>query len=110
MSSRSTAASSAPASGNNVVPLHGVIGFNGSVPRGVLLTGSGSNERLLYPLGSTVVIKHLATNAQSFLSDGHDRDISALALSPCGRLLASGQLTHLGFVSTVCVWISPPHS
>ena len=70
----------------------------------MLLTGSGSDERLIYPLGSTVVIKHLASNEQHFLSDGHDRDISALALSPCGRLLASGQLTHLGFVATVCVW------
>jgi len=104
MSSSTLATSSVSVPGSNNIPLHGVIGFNGSVPRGVLLSGSGSDERLIYPLGSTVVLKHLASNEQHFLSDGHDRDISALALSPCGRLLASGQLTHLGFVSTVCVW------
>ena len=103
MSSSGVASSPPPAAARSI-PLQGVIGFNGSVPRGVLLTGSGGSERLVYPLGSTVVIKQLASNEQSFLSDGHDRDISALALSPCGRLLASGQLTHLGFVSTVCVW------
>ena len=105
MSATTAVSSSAPAAASsNKIPLHGVIGFNGSVARGVLLSGSGVDERLMYPLGSTVVIKQLATNEQHFLSDGHDRDISALALSPCGRLLASGQLTHLGFVATVCVW------
>ena len=104
MSSTSVVASSASTATANRIALHGVIGFNGSVPRGVVLSGSGVDERLIFPLGSTVVLKQLSDNQQHFLSDGHDRDISALALSPCGRLLASGQLTHLGFVSTVCVW------
>ena len=103
-SSVSVFSSSVAAPGSNSIPLHGVIGFNGSVPRGVLLSGSGASERLIYPLGATVVLKSLTSDEQHFLSEGHDRDISSLALSPCGRLLASGQLTHLGFVSTVCVW------
>ena len=85
------------------VQLKGAIGFNGSVPGGVLL--HPDDARLFYPLGSTIVVKHLHTNAQHFLSKGgHDHDISALALSPCGRFLASGQSTHMGFTATVIAW------
>ena len=85
------------------VQLMGAIGFNGSVPGGVLL--HPDDARLFYPLGSTIVVKHLHTNAQHFLSKGgHDHDISALALSPCGRFLASGQSTHMGFTATVIAW------
>ena len=85
------------------VQLKGVIGFNGSVPGGVLL--HPDDVRLIYPLGSTIVLKDLLTNAQTFLArGGHDHDVSALALSPCGRYLASGQQTHMGFVATVVLW------
>ena len=85
------------------VQLKGAIGFNGSVPGGVLL--HPDDVRLFYPLGSTIVVRHLTSNAQHFLSKGgHDHDISALALSPCGRYLASGQSTHSGFTATVITW------
>ena len=101
--STSSSISSASPSEPKAMQLQGVIGFNGSVPGSVLL--HPDDQRLFYPLGSTIVVKHLRTNAQHFLSKGgHDRDISALALSPCGRFLASGQSTHLGFVATLVVW------
>jgi len=40
---------------------------------------------------------------QEFLQ-GHTDRISALALSKSGRLLASGQLTYLGFAADIIIW------
>jgi len=51
---------------------------------------------LIYPLGSTIIIRHIISRIQSFLR-GHDNDISVMALSKSGKFLASGQRTHMGF-------------
>ena len=83
--------------------LKGVIGFNGSVHRGIIV--HPDNRRIIYPLGSTIVIKDLYSETQTFLQQGgHDRDISSLTISHSGRYLASGQITHMGFISTLIVW------
>lgn len=56
------------------------------------------DQHIIYPLGSTVVVKHLTNNTQHFLQkNGHDAAVSCLALSPSGRYLASGQSTHMAF-------------
>src|SRR4051794_2390607 len=68
----------------------------GAVKEGLLL--HQDDERIIYPLGSTVVVKHLTKNIQHFLQkDGHDNGVSCLALSPNGKFLASGQNAPLGF-------------
>ena len=54
-----------------------------------------NGTHLVYALGSTVIIKSLVDGSQSFLT-GHTGNITALALSKCGRYIASGQLSEMG--------------
>lgn len=42
-----------------------------------------------------MVIKNITTGNQIFLT-GHTADITCVALSPCGRYIASGQRTEMG--------------
>ena len=72
-----------------------VIGFSGEVPAGLIV--HPSNKFVLYPLGSTVVIRDLgAQQSQRFLR-GHSDAVSCIAVSPSGRYVASGQVTYMGF-------------
>lgn len=50
-----------------------VIGFSGNVFDGLLL--HPDNEHILYPLGSTVVVRHILSRTQTFLR-GHQHNIS----------------------------------
>ena len=69
-----------------------VVGFAGGVPDGLIVHG----QTLIYPLGSTVVLRAKdETESQEFLQ-GHTGQVSSLALSASGRYLASGQETYLG--------------
>lgn len=81
--------------------LGGVIGFEGAVPNGFIAHPDGTH--VVYPLGSTVVIKNTKTNTQAFLQ-GHTDKVSCVTLSNCGRYIASGQVTAMGFKATVIVW------
>lgn len=88
---------------DNSLELQGVIGFNGAVPNGLLL--HPGDKHIIYPLGSTIVVRHLTQNTQTFLQkDGHTRAVSCLALSSTGKYLASGQVTHMGFPAQVIIW------
>lgn len=83
--------------------LQGVIGFNGSVSSGLIL--HPGDQHIIYPLGSTIVVKHLTENTQTFLQkDGHNRQISCLAISSTGKYLASGQESYMGFPAPVIIW------
>lgn len=78
-----------------------MIGFKGNVIEGIIL--HPDNEHLIYPLGSTIIIRHIISRVQSFLR-GHDNDISVMTLSKSGKYLASGQKTHIGFQADVIIW------
>jgi hypothetical protein len=65
----------------------------GKVQNGLQWHPNGTH--LVYALGSTVIIKSLVDGAQSFLT-GHTGVVSALALSACGRFIASGQQSLMG--------------
>ena len=78
-----------------------VIGFRGSVSNGVLL--HPDNKHLIYVLGSTVVVRNLFDRSQSFLT-GHDKHITCIAVSPCGRYIASGQKHYHGFTADIILW------
>ena len=73
----------------------------GSVRNGLIYHPNG--RFLIYPLGTTVVVKDVTTNKLSFLR-GHSNDISALSLSSNGKFVCSGQRTHHGFLADVILW------
>lgn len=66
----------------------------GKVPNGLKWHPDGNH--IVYPLGSTVVIKNLSDGKQSFLT-GHTDLVTTVALSKCGKYIASGQKTNMGF-------------
>jgi len=74
------------------VILESAIGFAGDVPHGLHI--HPGNEHLIYPLGSTVVIKNLKTKKQVFLR-GHTDRITCLAVSKSGKYIATGQQSHM---------------
>mmetsp|Transcript_18580 Transcript_18580/g.25664 ORF Transcript_18580/g.25664 Transcript_18580/m.25664 type:complete len:653 (+) Transcript_18580:70-2028(+) len=78
-----------------------VIGFNGKVARALHITPCG--KYIIYPLGSYVVIKNIVTDKEAFL-DGHNNEISCIALSHDGNTIASGQTHLLGVKADVIVW------
>jgi len=52
-------------------------------------------QHIIYPLGTNVVVKSIVTGAQTFLT-GHTDVVTTLAVSKCGRYIASGQKTPMG--------------
>lgn len=66
----------------------------GNVFQGLLL--HPDNEHLLFPLGSTIIVRHIISRTQAFLR-GHDNQISILTVSSSGKYVASGQKTYMGF-------------
>lgn len=88
--------------------INAVIGFSGNTYDGLLL--HPDNEHIIYPLGSTVVVRHILSRTQTFLR-GHDNRIScrylnnlAIKISPDGRYIASAQNTFPGFPADIIIW------
>jgi cilia- and flagella-associated protein 52 len=81
--------------GTEALNLLNVVGFAGGVPDGLI----AHEDLLIYPLGSTVVLRAKDSNESQEFLQGHTGQVSCLALSPSGRYLASGQETYLGAVS-----------
>jgi cilia- and flagella-associated protein 52 len=78
-----------------------VIGFNGKVPGALHYTPCGGY--VVYPLGSFLVIKNIKTGKEAFL-EGHNNDVSCIAMSNSGERLASG-INHLSGVKADClIW------
>jgi cilia- and flagella-associated protein 52 len=67
--------------------LSAVIGFQGKVVSGLIL--HPDNEHIIYPLGTTIVVRHIISRTQQFLR-GHDNDISVITVSNTGKYIASG--------------------
>lgn len=81
--------------------LSAVIGFQGKVINGLSL--HPDNEHIIYPLGTTIVVRHIISRTQQFLR-GHDNDISVITVSSTGKYIASGQKTHMGFQADIIIW------
>lgn len=78
-----------------------VIGFQGKVNSGLIL--HPDNEHIIFPLGTTIVVRHIISRTQQFLR-GHDNDISVITVSNTGKYIASGQRTHMGFQADIIIW------
>eukprot|EP00471_Norrisiella_sphaerica_P013453 CAMPEP_0184496282 /NCGR_PEP_ID=MMETSP0113_2-20130426/33553_1 /TAXON_ID=91329 /ORGANISM="Norrisiella sphaerica, Strain BC52" /LENGTH=646 /DNA_ID=CAMNT_0026882843 /DNA_START=84 /DNA_END=2024 /DNA_ORIENTATION=+ len=89
--------------GTKRLELLGVIGLNGRVPSGMIL--HPDDEHIIFPLGSTIVVKHVTESKQYFLQEGgHDREVSCMSLSKYGTYLASGQQSYMGFKAPIVLW------
>lgn len=75
--------------------------YTGKVIDGLIL--HPDNEHIMFPLGTTIVIRNIITRTQQFLR-GHDNDISVLRVSNSGKYVASGQVTHMGFQAEIIIW------
>jgi len=53
-------------------------------------------QHLIYPIGCTVIVENMETKKQDFLA-GHTDTVSCITISKCGRFIASGQATYMGF-------------
>ena len=73
----------------------------GDVPQGLKV--HPNQRHIIYPLGSTIVVKDVVEDSQTFLQ-GHNNEVSCMAISNDGKLLASGQKTHMGFVADIIIW------
>ena len=58
---------------------------------------------MVYSLGSIVVVKNISANCQAFLQ-GHTGDVTCLAVSHDGTMLATGQQSEEGARADVLVW------
>lgn len=95
--------------------LRSVVGFEGGITDG--LKCLCEQDVLIYALGSTIVLRHPKPVASQIFLRGHTdkvvfsfpskfltSQVSCIALSPSGKLLASGQLAHMGFTAQVVLW------
>ncbi|GLC39328.1 Cilia- and flagella-associated protein 52 [Pleodorina starrii] len=82
--------------------LNSVIGFGGQIDNGLLVHPDG--RTIIYPLGSTIVLRDRTDpRSQEFLQ-GHSDKVSCLALSRSGKYLATGQITYMGFTADIIIW------
>ncbi|KAK9810051.1 hypothetical protein WJX72_004013 [[Myrmecia] bisecta] len=88
--------------------LNAVVGFSGCVENGLVLHPDG--KTLIYPLGSTVVLRNVNDKGTQDFLQGHTDKVSCLAISRSGRYLASGQQTYMGFKADVIIWDLEKHT
>jgi WD40 repeat protein len=58
---------------------------------------------LIFPLGTTIVVRHIISRTQQFLR-GHDNELSVIVVSNTGKYIASGQKTYQGFKADIIIW------
>ncbi|CAD8137206.1 unnamed protein product [Paramecium pentaurelia] len=59
-----------------------------------------SSKHILYPLGSTLVVRHRITKQQTF-QRGHDNQISVIIVSRTGDNIVSGQKKYIVFQAEI---------
>lgn len=78
-------------------------GFNGKVNQGLKV--HPDRQHIIYPLGCAVVIEDISGKEKPSLLWGHTNDVTCIAISnKDGDLLASGQITYMGFKAQAIVW------
>ncbi|XP_065179655.1 cilia- and flagella-associated protein 52-like [Sycon ciliatum] len=84
--------------------LTNVVGYSGDVLRGLYVHPDA--DHMIYPVGCSLIIEDLETHEQNILA-GHTNFITAVTMSKSGELIASGQMTHMGFKADIIVWHYP---
>jgi len=82
--------------------LQSAIGFSGDVPHSLLL--HPTDKYIIYPLGSTVVIRSVADSSQQSFLQAHSQSVTCMAMSKDGTRLATGQIQHLGYIADAIIW------
>ncbi|CAM9464894.1 unnamed protein product [Scytosiphon promiscuus] len=91
---------------DNMLELEHIIGYTGHYSQTVLAHPGGSNV-MIKSVGALLVIGSMTDSHRQSLLRGHDMEISALALSPSGSLIATGQLGSTrvkGYPAPVFLW------
>ncbi|KAF0971624.1 hypothetical protein FDP41_009847 [Naegleria fowleri] len=92
--------------GNNALELEHVIGFTGKYGHTISIHPRNS-KYILYPIGGVLVVGDINDpHNQQFLTE-HDEEITCVALTNSGRLLATAQIgttKRKGQMATVIVW------
>ncbi|XP_037046555.1 cilia- and flagella-associated protein 52 [Bradysia coprophila] len=78
-----------------------IFGFDGAIR--CSLQVHPDKEHLIFPLGCKVSIMNTVTSKQQFLC-GHTNQVSKIAVSKSGDLIASGQMSYMGFRAFVIIW------
>ena len=82
--------------------LQSVIGFTGSITGGLHYTPCG--KFVVFPLGSTVVLRALTSKRQFFFDVGINKNVSCVAISKDGKYLAAGHETSAAFKAELVIW------
>lgn len=86
----------------DALALEAVIGFSGNIAHSLIL--HPSDKHLIYPLGSTIVVRNVHDESDQSFLQGHTDRVTCLALSPDGTKMASGQITHMGYLADIILW------
>jgi len=82
--------------------LQSAIGFSGSVAHSLIL--HPSDKFIIYPIGSTVVIRNVEDQTDQTFLQAHTHAIKCMAISKCGNFLATGQVQHMGYLADAIIW------
>ena len=77
----------------NILELEHAIGYSGKIVQSVYLHPNGKD--FIYIAGGCIVICDLADPHQQTFLRGHDNQITCLAVSSLGSLLASGSFQYI---------------
>jgi len=89
-------------SGTSPLTLDGVIGFSGNIKHSLIL--HPNDTHIIYPLGSTVVVRNVEDATQQIFLQGHTDRVTCIAISATNEIMASGQITHMGYLACIILW------
>jgi len=91
---------------NSPLQLERLIGYSGNFTNTVV-SSTVDDSQFFRSLGCLVSVESLSDSTSQFFFRGHDMNVSALCVSPSGRLVVSGQVGtghYKGFAAPAFVW------
>jgi len=84
------------------LPLAGAIGSSLKGRNNLIL--HPNDTHCIYPLGSTIVVKNVERADDQLFLQGHTDRVTCMAITRDGNTLASGQITHMGYLAEIILW------